>query len=257
MPPEVRKERQSTERHAVVQGQLMFCHKWRSFSSNSQQIKDEENRDSVTAGTKHYGCTANWTCCFPKSVLAVARTGHLVYRTPIYQILKRKDKCVLWSRQVFALVTWNCSALQVGTFELILYVNKLHSAGHSVRCYQEADVNWRIFATSVECRNGWIQCTSGYLILVWTLRSPLCCLHCKTFCLRSRHSSVSVVTTLRAGRQGLESRQGQTSGPATGRHLPFIQLEQFSLSSRVNRPGREADLSRTSVWYRRQDWVAV
>jgi hypothetical protein len=76
-----------------------------SFSSNKQQ-REEDNRDSDTAGTKRYGCTANCLhSLFSKMCPFVASTGHLVHRTPTYNILKRKAKSLLLSRQVLALVT--------------------------------------------------------------------------------------------------------------------------------------------------------
>jgi hypothetical protein len=55
----VRKERQSTERRAVLQSQLLLCDRWRGFSSNKQQMEEEEIRGEVTAGTEHCGCTTN------------------------------------------------------------------------------------------------------------------------------------------------------------------------------------------------------
>jgi hypothetical protein len=71
-----------------------------------------------------------------------------------------------------------------------------------------------------------------------------------TYCARSRHSSFSIVTGLRAGQPRLESRQGlevfpfaTAFRPALRSTQPPIQWVPGALSSGVKRPGREADHS--------------
>jgi hypothetical protein len=107
-------------------------------------------------------------------------------------------------------------------------------------CYLNADVDWRIFATSVARGSRWTQYTSGYPILVSTICSALCCLHCKRFVPSYVVAQCSDYAAVRKTRVRIPAR----ANFRTNYREPWsaIQWGPFSLSSRVNRPGRQTDV---------------